>query len=1002
MDALITKKISRPILSRTILHRKELIDKLCEVIVSSPSENKESISTYKLVVLCAPAGYGKTTLLADFAQHTSVPCCWYFLDSTDAEESNFLKTLILSILHYFPQLETALNPLLVGALSQDGYSSTPGPRFDEVIDALVPAIESEISERFAIFLCNYHTINHSQKINKLVNRLLRKLPPQCVLIIESRAIPDLNFVSLLAHDEVIGLDQHFLHFTTADICNLAHLQRTRPLQKKEAERLNILFDGWIVGILLGTHLGDTRILHAYRDVYKPTSVPDIQIDRQKIFAYLVNEVFSQNSEVYAFLKDAVVLQQMTAVLCNALLECNDAAVHLQYLEQQGLFVTRTNDEFQDVYTCHPIIRELLCDELRRQFPDRCVALHRRAMELWSEAHDYEQAIYHALEAHLNDEATHLILKAHEQMSGHGRGEVLSNWIDALPPEMFALYPKLFLIRANLYLQVGEHALALPLLTKADETIAQYPSFVNSNELSWFQASILITRSKVLYQMGDYLQAQKLCQQVIEPVAVDDVALRAEAYMHLGVCANLLGAFSKGIAHFQKALQLWGREHNSRQTAELHTALAGAYRLVGNLALAEHHLACATNCWDYLQNEWGKVNNLIHAGQIKHQQGEFSEAEALLRKALLIARGHIHFLRGEAYTLVSLGALYHDQGLYSQSLTFTAEGLTLARRLKDRYLANSTLCVQAMTYLFMGDSETALLLVSEVEFVASTAKGSAYEKAKRDLTLGTILLCREQQEEAYNHLIEAEKQFHATGLQEDLLNTTLHLAECEVKQGQLPEALRRMETLNTPVQSNNYWKQSIVREFRILPALTNTVRTQSELAWLRDLLQLEAIEKKHDASNQLPARPPVVEQVVDNAPQLKIYALGEPAVFINEEAITRWRTKRATELFFLLLDSNSPLRKEQIITALWQETGEHTDGTLHSTIYRLRKLLGESCIASRTGVYWLDLPSVYTNNIWYDVTTFQAHFAQAKRALEDNDDVEAYKALSAMVNLYRGD
>lgn len=996
-DALLTKKISSPILSRAILHREVPVLKLREVIVRSPTDDDEGVPSYKLVLLCAPAGYGKTTLLADFARHTHMSCCWYFLDSTDAEESNFLQTLILSLLHRFPGLAEALNPLLASAFSADAHHPARMHQFEGVIDALVAVITSDISERFAIFLCNYHAINRSRGVNNLVNQLLYKLPAQCVLVIESRVVPDLDVAPLLAYDEIVGFDYHLLRFTSGDICNLASLQGMPPLTDKEATLLNTLFDGWIAGVLLGTRLGNLRILRTRKDLYTLTSLPQMQIDKQKIFAYLVNEVFSHDMEVYAFLKETAVLRQMIPELCNALLECNDAAARLQYLEQQGLFVTRSGDDPQVVYTCHPLLRELLCDELRRQSFDRFVALHQQAIVLWASAHDYEQAIYHALEIHASEEAANLILETYEQMLEQGHQEIVSRWIDALPSEILAHYPKLFLVRANIYLQLGEYIPALPLLTKASEAISQIPSLIDADELPLFQAYIFIAQSKALYQMGDYLQAQQLCQQVIEQVPADEVTLQAEAHMRLGVCANLLGEFTEGIANLQKALQLWGRESNRRQTAELHTALAGTYRLIGNFTLAEHHLARATKCWDYLQDEWGKVDNLIHAGQIKHHQEEFAEAEVLLQEALTIARGRIRFLRGEAYALVSLGALYQDQELYSQSLTFTEDGLALARRMKDRYLANATLCILAMTYLFIGDVETAMLLVSEVTLEASSDRSGAYEKAKRDLALGTILLCQRRYQEAYTYLSEVENQFRTIGLQEDLVCTVLRLAECQINQGKVEEVARRLESLIALSQMRGY-ERLVLREFRILPALSKAVKTRPELAPFHKMLQLEVAEE--------PIKPAeaklVVDLVVTNTPQLKILALGEPTVFVNDKSITRWRTKRTMELFFLLLSSNVPLRKEQLITALWSEMDEQSDGALHSTIYHLRKLLGVSCVSSGVGVYWLDLPSVFGNEIEYDVAIFQEHAARARKALEEKSDQTARAALLMMVDLYRGD
>src|SRR5262249_7211347 len=155
-------------------------------------------------------------------------------------------------------------------------------------------------------------------------------------------------------------------------------------------------------------------------------------------------------------------------------------------------------------------------------------------------------------------------------------------------------------RANIYLQTGNHTLALPLLQSALNNRTQYPDSLDSDTYPLLSADILIAQSKALFQMGEYAKAQQLCQQVIEQVPADEVELHAAAHLRLGVCANLLGHPTEGVAHLQKALQLRGRESERFQTAELHDTLAQTYCLMGNFALAEHHLARATRCWDRLQ------------------------------------------------------------------------------------------------------------------------------------------------------------------------------------------------------------------------------------------------------------------------------------------------------------------------------------------------------------------------------------------------------------------
>ncbi len=220
----VLKRISSPVLSPSIIHREALVTKLTKVLAGPSSANGHKVAHYKLVVLCAPAGYGKTTLLADFAQHSNLPCCWYFLDHTDIDKTTFLTFLILSIRQQFPDFGRMLDSLLSSAIAANVDPLSHPRHFEAVLDALLAALAAEIPQRFALFLCNYHEINTSRGVSDLLNRLLQKLPPQCVLVIESRAVPALDFASLLARSEVDGFDSTFLSFSTAEIHDLARLQ----------------------------------------------------------------------------------------------------------------------------------------------------------------------------------------------------------------------------------------------------------------------------------------------------------------------------------------------------------------------------------------------------------------------------------------------------------------------------------------------------------------------------------------------------------------------------------------------------------------------------------------------------------------------------------------------------------------------------------------------------------------------------------------------------------
>jgi ATP/maltotriose-dependent transcriptional regulator MalT/two-component SAPR family response regulator len=1005
-------KITAPILPQAVVHRGALIARIHALIAAeqfgSQEYAAENMAHYKLFLLCAPAGYGKTTLLADFVQSTGIPCCWYFLDQNDTDRYTFLSVLLASIRSCFPGFGVALDSLLVRA-SETSASSYDGYPFEAFIDALITAFDTEIPRRFVLLLSNYHEVDERPLIVGLVNYFLKKMSSRCMLIIESRTTPSIEFASLLAHRQAIGWGSNMLRMTAEEILELARIQGVAPPSQAEAEQLALVFDGWITGILLGTRLGDTALLDASTRTGILQGLPTMRVERQKLFAYLVDEIFRNQPAVYAFLREVAILPQMNPTLCNALLGTTDAFVHLQHLVRQGMFVMCNDDGPQPIYTCHPVLRELLCDELLRQSPERFAYLHRRASELFAATHEYDKAITHALAAGDSPFVAQLIIQAFAQMSLQEHTEVLERWIDALPLTTLENYPQLLLIRAHIYLLRGEHVQAFPLLDTLSRLYRDQEANIDPDDLPQLQMESIILRSKALSQMGEYRNAQLLCQYVLTVTSVDEASIRAEAHARIGICAGLLGNLTSGVEHLQKALQLWGRNTIRPQTADVHSALANCYNLLGNFALAEHHIARAHSCCDQLHDKKGTVNNLIRMGVYKQRQGMLVEAETTLLHALTIAReGESHFEREEAYILVNLGSVYQDHGGYDRSLETLEEGIDLARRLQDNYLVNCSLCYLSMAYLLMGDASTAMLLVSETKLTSLDSDKVGYEQAIRDLAYGTILLYQHKNDDAYTCLTNLEASLTTVGLKHELLRVKLCIAACQLARQKMAEVMKRMEEITSNLESQPAHESLILLGLRWHPELYQLVKTHPALERLRTLLSIEQplVFEPRSEDLTLPGQTATTVVTTINTTtdqfRLKIQALGEPSVFLDQEPITRWRMARAMELFFFLLNCKHPIRKEQIVTALWSEVYDQIDQTFHSTIYYLRKALNESCIVSHRGVYSLDLSSFGEKQVQYDVALFEEQYTQGKRFLADENNVEARKAFQTMIELYRGD
>ncbi len=988
------RKIISPTLPHTILHRASLVAKLNEFVCGTSLERLESSPCYKLILVCAPAGYGKTTLLADFARHTMTACCWYLLEPADTDKTTFLTYLLASIRHRFPTFCPSLDSLLEGLGTIDTDHSVHVQTFEAIIDILAAAMTTEIPEHFALILCNYHEVNENKVVNACMNRLLRQLPARCTVIIESRVRPDLELAPLLAHLEVAGISSDLLRFTPHELQELAVIQGTDQFDEQEATRLAETFDGWITGLLIGTRLGDIHLTLFRQSVSpEPTASPR-QLQRQHLLAYFANEVFKNDLATRSFLQEILVLQHLTPAFCNALAGITDAAERLQRLEWQGFFLTSIEDGSQIVYVCHPLLRQLLNEDLYQQAPDLFTILHLRAANIMRSVHLYKQAIYHAFQARSDDLAIELIRECTPDLLNQHQARSIADWIDTLPPTTTAHQPELLLIRASIYLTEHAYTQALALLDTALTTPGQFsPSSLDTQRLS---AEIAMTKCLALLSLGDYRLAQTVYQETLAQILPDDTQLQALTVTYLGIYTQFSGDFMAGIAYLQKALQLW--EHlpgQPRYVLQVHRGLASMYSAIDNFTLAEYHLARSIACETDCPGSYDRVYNLICKGAMKQRQGLYSEAETCFSRALTLARSPLLFQRGEALALIQLGDLYQDQKLYAQSLTTTGEGLALARRIGDTGMIQSALCTLALTYLFAEDTSTASLLITEPDSLASTDTDIDCQQLRYLLSYGTILLWQNQYDQAYHYLTRVATALNTICLQREQLQVLLRLAACQVANGQIRESVRYLAQVGSILFVHEHYHQVVLTELHRFPELLYIVNTLPEMDALRSALHLElSLSPSKETPHQ-----PVLTPVSTRQPELKIQALGEPMVIREGNRLTGWRMARAMELFFFLLDRGSPQRKEQIISALWPEADDPIDQTFRSTIYYLRKTVGESCVVSHHGTYTLNLASHYENQVWYDVAAFKKHYMKAKQATTNDT---AKTEFTQMIDLYCGD
>lgn len=964
----ITRKILAPLLFPTILRRERLAQALEEAL-----KPPDPSFLYHLVLLCAPAGYGKTTLLVDTVKHVSLPCCWYILDHADLDINTFFKTLLASIRQRFPNFGPHLDALLAeGTLLEEGPIQT-------FLDALITALETDLDDHCILVLCDYQKVNSNSTLNRIISQLLKRLPSQCLVVIESRALPDLELASFIIKHEICVLGESSLRFSAQDVCDLAQVQGLPPLSKEEATQLATTFDGWITGILLGSRLGSARFGRLPSSPEEVWTPPTLYANRHQLFASVIEEIFRDEATIYTFLKHTSLLDRLTPALCDTLLETSNAEVLLAYTERQGLFLRRDSSDKDVIYRCHPTVREILQEELRCQEPERYCMLHKQGAMLFYGMHEYAKAITYALKAKAYDLAARIVLEASPRLCEQGQSDVILSCLDALPDLVIQKDPRLLLLRVNMYLRQGHAVKArLPLACAeaAFQTFSQQMGGSNG-ENALISAELAIARSKLSFYQGDYRAAQQHLQQVLDVAPLEERALRMRVHLQIGICTLYSGEpVAEGIVQFQKVLHLCHPGEDESAIRETHHYLAKAYEWAGNYTVAEHHRRCICASQEHAQQQQEMVENLIGMGSLKMRQGLLEEAEALFQQTLHVAQQSPCLLSSEAYALLAFGELELTRLNFQAALLYLEKALMLARQLEDRYVLNSTLHTLALVYIRMGECHTAQCLLDHIMPGANEVQSC--EGMSALLVRGTLLLAQQQYSEARTKLEKALRLAREAGIQWLHIQAFARLAACYLAMGQRTQAqqLLKQTAFLTLQEKHDYTLQVELQAYQMLQPLGQEMTGENEA--------------------------PQIE-VMGSQERLRMYALGEPLVVIDSTPVTHWRMSHALELYFFLLEHNQQLRKDQIITALWPESddSEQLNQTFRSTVFYLRQAIGKACLIQRSGLYRLDLQTVY-GPFWYDVSIFQEQQRIATAALEEEDDQSAAQAFQRMVDLYRGD
>ncbi len=864
----------------------------------------------KLTFVCAPAGYGKTTLLREFARDVQMDVAWYQAGPDDGHLPTFFGHLLKAFGRVATDFDSNLAP-------PGGETADP--------EALAAVVLNRMVERLDNFtlliLDDYHLVNQDGAIVQFMEALLAGLPEHVRLVISSRSVYGIPSAHLFVHQELAVLAGQELRFRPEELQDLARLIQRRTLTETELIRLESSTDGWPLAAAVALQ-AETRMPH------QPLRLLNAQ---EQLFAYFRDELLPHLSPAaHRLLLLTAPFESFSAALAAELLEESPLEPALQELFDRNLFISRLDQPGPDSFTYHHLFRDFLREGFRDLSAAEQTAVYQRAAGWFETQADWPAAIQWWLAADDRLAAASLMNRTARATYAAGGDESLSAWYESIAPDpaALALAPELLLNLAKSRINRNEFQLAGSLLDQAE------PAFQAAGDVENL-CNLWVTRGMLYRFSGKYVESLALAQKVQTAARASSIApfyaLQAERLE--GLAHFYLGRVEPALMQLDQAgkglRELLASEPASRTLHELIAVLTD----IGYIAITHGRIAQAEAAYhEALQLTEGLPDNAgnraicgNNAAFLQHMLGNFDQALALYEQALAAARQS-----GWRRVLVDV---HNGRG----DLLRDREAIDLAQ---DCY-------------------EDALALA------AGDPRGLA--TAESWLGLADVARLRQDYSRAQGAVREAQRQ---GGLAPDALATRTADAAIFLAMGQARLALERLEDRSAGADPGN---DTISVRADFLLGLAQKATGQSgaaavarglegaarlgydafllplvrehrqALAEVQDTLgspQLTALLQRATAA--LPPlaspAPPLTERL---PAQLTIRCLGRPAVWVDERLLddADWQSSGARQLFYYIL-ACGPVRKDEIALTFWPDFSPgKINSNFHATLWRARHALG---------------------------------------------------------------
>ena len=668
--SILSTKLFIPTLAPDVIHRPHLIEQVTAGLKAGHS----------LTLISAPAGYGKTTLLAEWISTYQGQVAWLSLDEQDNTELRFWK-------YFIAALQTASKPSGQQALQL--LESTQEKDHQVFLTELVNDLAT-LDDKVVIVLDDFHVISN-QAIYEGLLFLLEHLPPSLHLIIATRADPRLPISRLRVRGKLTEIRIADLRFTSNETLEFLNNLMDLRLNASDIQALETRTEGWIAGLKLAA-----LSLQGHENAH--TFIQAFTGNQQYILEYLVEEVLHRQPEAtQRFLVETSILERMSAPLCNAITETNNSGIILPELQRRNLFVIPLDDE-QYWYRYHHLFAEFLKSYLRRTRANDLPTLHRRAAQ-WYQANNYpEEALRHAFAIPDYPYVSHLVVNNWRQIYHQGRLDTAVRWLETLPSDFIRNSPPLGVAVCWTLFTRGDYDRITEYL---DDIMQVFEQMVASGKLpkehpeyNIIKQQVILLQAVVARHHGDVSSAMKQIELLIPTIPELGVTL-GQTIADMGYTASYsqMGYTYVAANDLAQAENYLSRVSPHARRCGNYLALAHATMewvrislLQGKIEQAEticrHELALAD------QSEYADFPAFcliqLALADVLREKNSMEEAESLLHTGLDTARksGHVFYL-AQGYLIAA--RYHHAQGKATQAQEDLRKAEQIAETIHNHFL-----------------------------------------------------------------------------------------------------------------------------------------------------------------------------------------------------------------------------------------------------------------------------------------------------------------------------